>query len=123
MLIFMILTLLAQTQNTAYNTVESTGFAAPTLTDILTFVIRIFFVAAGTAAVIMLLLGALSWITSGGNKENVQKARDKILAALVGLILVVVVISAMTMIEQQVFGGKLCFGISCPIGVPSLIPR
>lgn len=118
----MILTLLAAVQNNAYNTVESTGFAAPTLTDILTFVIRIFFVAAGTAAVIMLLLGSLSWITSGGNKENVQKARDKILAALVGLILVVVVISAMTMIEQQVFGGKLCFGISCPIGVPSLIP-
>ncbi|MBI4225630.1 hypothetical protein HY612_00790 [Candidatus Roizmanbacteria bacterium] len=97
------------------------GFKIPTLGDILTFMIRAFFIVAGLAALLFLLLGALSWVTSGGNKENVDKARDKITAAILGLILIVAVLAIIVTLEQVVFGGRLCLGLSCPITIPSLL--
>jgi cytochrome bd-type quinol oxidase subunit 2 len=97
------------------------GFKIPNLGEILTFVIRFFFVLAGLAALLYLLLGALSWITSGGNKENVEKARDKIQAAIVGMIVIVLVVALIWTLEQVVFKETLCFGISCPITIPSLL--
>ena len=54
------------------------GFKIPTFSDILTFTIRGFFIVSGVAALFFLLLGALAWVTSGGNKENVEKAQQKI---------------------------------------------
>ena len=34
----------------------------------------------------MLITGAFNWITSGGDKENVGKARSRIINALIGLL-------------------------------------
>lgn len=97
------------------------GFPVPTLSTLLTFLIRFFFVAAGLAALLYLLLGAFSWVTSGGQKENVEKARDKIQAAIIGLILIVAVLAIMVTLEQVVFNQKICVGLSCDITVPPLI--
>jgi len=97
------------------------GFQIPTLGEILTFMIRFFFVIAGIAALFYLLLGAFTWITSGGNKENVEKARDKIQAAIVGIILIVIVVAIVWTMEQVVFGGTLCFGLSCAVTIPPLL--
>src|SRR3990170_3247205 len=98
----------AYAQNTAIK--ANLGFAPPTLATILTFMIRAFFIIAGLAALLYLLLGALAWVTSGGNKENVDKARDKITAAVVGLILIVAVLAIIVTLEQVVFGNRLCLG-------------
>lgn len=97
------------------------NFQIPTFGDILTFIIRLFFVMAGLAALIYLLLGAFTWITSGGNKESVEKSRDKIQAAIVGIILVVIVVAILATLEQVVFSGKLCFGLTCPVSIPALL--
>lgn len=97
------------------------GFKIPNLSDLLTFAIRFFFILAGLAALLFLLMGALAWVTSGGNKENVDKARDKITAAVLGLILIVAVLAIIVTMEQIVFGGRLCLGLSCPITIPSLL--
>ncbi len=97
------------------------GFKIPTLGDILTFAIRGFFIVAGLLALIFLLTGALSWVTSGGNKENVDKARDKITNAILGLIMIVGVLALVVTLEQMVFGGNLCLGISCAIKIPPLL--
>lgn len=96
-------------------------FAIPSLGEILTFIIRFFFVMAGLAALLYLLLGAFTWITSGGNKENVEKARDKIQAAIVGIILVVIVVAILATLETVVFSSKLCFGLTCPVSIPTLL--
>lgn len=96
-------------------------FPIPTLGDVLTFMIRIFFAVAGIIALLYLLLGALAWITSGGNKESVEKARDKIQNAIVGVILIVVVLAVIWTLEQVVFAKAVCFGISCPLTIPSLL--
>ncbi|MBI3620324.1 hypothetical protein HY214_04250 [Candidatus Roizmanbacteria bacterium] len=100
---------------------NSLGFKIPTLSDILTFMIRAFFIVAGLAALLFLLLGALAWVTSGGNKENVQKAQEKIQAAIVGVIMIAVVLAVIATLEQVVFGGKICFGLSCPVTIPTLV--
>ena len=97
------------------------NFAIPTFGDILTFIIRLFFVLAGIAALLYLLMGAFTWITSGGNKENVEKARDKIQAAIVGIILVVIVVAILATLETVVFSSKLCFGLTCPVSIPALL--
>lgn len=97
------------------------GFTIPSLGDLLTFLIRIFFIVAGLAALLFLLTGALSWVTSGGNKENVDKARDKITNAVVGLIIIVAVLAVIVTLEQVVFGNNLCLGLSCPITIAPLL--
>ena len=97
------------------------GFKIPTFSQFLTFAIRGFFVLAGLLALLFLLLGWLAWIVSGGNKESVEKARDKIVAALIGVIIMVAVLSLVVALEQVVFKQSICFGISCPITLPDLL--
>jgi hypothetical protein len=72
-------------------------------------------------ALIYLLQGALSWITSGGDKENVKKAQDKIQAAIIGVIVIVAALAIIVTLEQVVFKTKICVGLTCPISIPSLI--
>lgn len=97
------------------------GFDIPTIGVLLTFVIRTFFVIAGIMALLYLLLGALAWITSGGDKAGVEKARDKIQAAIVGVLMIVIVLAIIWTLEQVVFQTKLCFGVSCPLELPALL--
>lgn len=97
------------------------GFRIPNLSDILTFVIRLFFVLAGLVALLYLLLGAFAWITSGGEEENTTKARNKITAAIIGVVLIVAVLAIIVTLEQVVFRERICFGISCAASIPNLI--
>ena len=69
------------------------GFSIPTIGGLLTFVVKAFFVVSGVMALVYLLLGALAWITSGGDKAGFEKARDKIQAAIVGILMIVVVLA------------------------------
>lgn len=97
------------------------GFEIPTLSDILTFAIRGFFVISGLAALFFLLLGAFTWVTSGGDKDSVQSAKDKMQAAIVGVLMMVAVLAIVWTLEQVIFRSQLCFGISCPVSLPTLL--
>jgi len=97
------------------------GFTIPSFDSVLTFIIRFFFIVSGLVALLYLLLGALSWITSGGNKESVDKAREKIQAALVGLILIFVVLAIVAVVENILFPAGSGLGITKPIVFPKLI--
>lgn len=99
----------------------SLGWSIPSLGGILTFVIRLFFVIAGLAALFYLLLGALAWVTSGGSKDAVEGAQKKIIAAVVGVVLIVVVLSIIVTLERIVFNCAICFGLSCEVTIPSII--
>ncbi len=48
-------------------------------------VLTLIFSLATIVVLLMLVWGAFEWITSGGDKEAVGKARNKILNALIGL--------------------------------------
>ncbi len=58
---------------------------------------------AGVLAFFFILTGGISWITAGGDAKAAAAARDRITAAVVGL-LVVVAAFAITIILGQVFG-------------------
>lgn len=100
---------------------DTLGFQIPNFGEILTFLVRFFFVMAGLAALFYMLWGALSWVTSGGEKEAVQAARDKIIAAIVGVLLIVVVLAVIWTLERLVFNGAVCFGVSCGVSIPGLL--
>lgn len=51
-------------------------------------IINIFFLIAVLIALAFLIWGGIKWITSGGDKANVETARNHIIAAVVGLIIV-----------------------------------
>ena len=97
------------------------GFKIPSLGDLLTFAIRAFFVIAGLAALFYLLLGALGWVTSGGDKDAVTAAREKIQAAVIGMILIVAVLAIIWTLEQVIFNRRICLGLSCPLTLPGLV--
>jgi len=99
------------------------GFEIPNFSMLLTFMIRFFFVLAGISALLYLLWGSLDWITSGGEKDKVEKARGKIASALIGVIVIVATLSIIWTFENVVFKKALCFGISCPMTLPVLLKK
>lgn len=117
----MIQKILAQAPTDIIVPTATLGFKPPNLQDIITFFIRFLFVVAGLTALIYLVLGAFAWITSGGNKENIDKAREKIQAAVVGLILILVVLGIVMLLEQIVFPSNCGLGIGRPVCVPKLV--
>ena len=99
----------------------NTGWQIPSLASVLGFTIKTFFIISGLAALLFLVLGALAWIASGGDKEKVSKAQEKIQAAIVGLIILVAVVAVIATIEQAIFKGAVCLGLTCDLVFPSLI--
>ena len=67
---------------------DQNGSAARGLDQIITNVVNIFSVVVGVVAVIMIIYGGFRYITSGGDSGNVTNAKNTILYALVGLVIV-----------------------------------
>ena len=55
---------------------------------IITTVINIFSLVVGVISVIMIIIGGLKYITSGGDSGNVTSAKNTILYAVIGLVIV-----------------------------------
>lgn len=68
--------------------------------------IQSFLLIAAIALLIFMLWGALDWITSGGEKEKVSKAQNKITNAVIGMVLVIVMLTVYQVIITQVLGLK-----------------
>lgn len=69
--------------NTCTVTDPSTNFS-----NLIKRIINIFSVIVGVIAVIMIIIGGLRYITSGGDSGNVSSAKNTIIYALVGLVIV-----------------------------------
>lgn len=55
---------------------------------LITAVINIFSLVVGVISVIMIIIGGLKYITSGGDSGNVTNAKNTILYAIIGLVIV-----------------------------------
>ena len=64
------------------------GFRITDIGRLVSSAIQFVLIGAGLIAFVYLLLGGIQWITSGGDKAGVDAARQKILAAVIGLIIV-----------------------------------
>ena len=62
--------------------------AKDTVNNLLTDIINIFSLIVGVVAVIMIIIGGLKYITSGGESSNITGAKNTILYAVIGLVVV-----------------------------------
>ena len=58
------------------------------LTSIIKTVINVLSIVVGVVAVVMIIFGGLKYITSGGDSSNVSSAKNTIIYAIVGLVIV-----------------------------------
>lgn len=72
-------------------------------------------IIAALLSFLYLILGGISWITSGGDKAKMEEARNKITHSIVGLIIVGAAWAIMMLIQNflgvQIIGGS---GIDLP---------
>lgn len=58
------------------------------LNQLITNIVNIFSIIVGIVAVIMIIIGGFKYITSGGDSGNVTSAKNTILYAVIGLVIV-----------------------------------
>lgn len=73
--------------------VSESGASCPTagasnINTLLTKIINIFSAIVGVIAVIMIIVGGLRYITSGGDSNKVSAAKNTIIYAIIGLVIV-----------------------------------
>lgn len=94
------------------------GDPATAASSLLTLGIRLFFIFSAVTALVFMLRGAFDYITSGGEKEKVSGAQQRIYNALVGIIILIAVLALIATLEGLVFKGTFCFGLTCAIKIP-----
>jgi hypothetical protein len=82
----------AQSGGTGGATVDctSTGQGAGTIGTLASDVVNIFSVVVGAAAVIMIIYSGFRYITSGGDSGRVGGAKNSLIYAIIGLVIVAV---------------------------------
>lgn len=67
---------------------QSTSQASSKLQDLLTDIVNIISAVVGVVAVIMIIVGGLKYITSGGDSNKVGGAKNTLIYAIIGLVVV-----------------------------------
>jgi hypothetical protein len=70
------------------NCTPDTAGGTEKIQSIVTTVINIFSVVVGIVAVIMIIVGGFKYITSGGDSGNITSAKNTIVYAVIGLVVV-----------------------------------
>lgn len=82
-------------------------FSSNQLGPIIGSVVTLFFVLVGLVALWFLVMGGFKWLMSEGDKTNLEAARNQIMAAVVGLIIVFVSYLLVNLILGFATGGKV----------------
>src|SRR5688500_3437708 len=82
----------AQTQNSPI-VIEPPRSGYSDIGKFITAVVNLVFIVGALAVLIMLIWGAVQWIFSGGEKDAVASARNRIVHALVGLAVLAVAVA------------------------------
>lgn len=67
---------------------QCTGASTTSFNSLLARIINVFSIIVGVIAVIMIIVGGLRYITSGGDSSKVGTAKSTILYAIIGLVIV-----------------------------------
>ncbi|MCK4539696.1 IPT/TIG domain-containing protein [Candidatus Parcubacteria bacterium] len=123
--IFIVITLALSTavnfalaQDIGVNYAGNLGLQAASETDIRTLIVNIIRYALtflGIIAVVMIMYGGFIWMTSNGQPDRVQKAKNILIAAAIGLIIVISAFAIVTFIVS--ITGDTLEG-SCTVGDP-----
>lgn len=77
------------------------------ITKLFGVALQVILLIAALLLLTYLLWGALDWITSGGEKEKILKAQNKIVNAVIGMIFVIAVFTVFTLINGTILGNKI----------------
>jgi len=83
-----------------YEDIEQKG----DLTSIVKTIINVIIGVVGFVAVVMMIIGGISFITSQGDAAKVTKARNTILYGVVGLIVAILAFAIVNFVLNSVFG-------------------
>jgi hypothetical protein len=73
---------------TECNNIDGSGSGNSKVNDLIRQIINIFSVIVGAVAVVMIIVGGFRYVTSGGDSGKVGSAKNTILYALIGLVIV-----------------------------------
>lgn len=83
--------------------------------------IKLFLILAALTMLLYLFQGTYDWIISGGEKERLEKARNKMTNAFLGLLLIIIVLSIFGIITGNVLGiMKYTEGVGWELNLPTL---
>jgi TRAP-type C4-dicarboxylate transport system permease small subunit len=88
-------------------------FSFTNLGQLLSVLLQAAIIFGGIFFFIFLIIGGLQWVTSGGDKEAVASARNKITSGLVGLIILVGAFAVIKIVET-LFGVCIISGCEVP---------
>lgn len=77
--------------------------AAP-ISSLFTVIIRVVITVAALLTLGYMLWGGLDWVTSGGEKEKITKAQQKITYALIGIVFIVLSFSIFGVVAGNILG-------------------
>lgn len=75
------------TSTSAFGPVLPRGFATD-ISQLISFLLRFVMILATLLVLFQLIMGAFDWITSGGDKGKTDRARQRIISAIVGIIII-----------------------------------
>lgn len=96
--------------------------AAAPVSNLFTVIIRLVITIAALLTLGYLLWGGFDWITSGGDKDKVAKAQQKITYALIGIVFVIISFSIFGIIAGNVLGIIKLTGSGFVFNIPKLGP-
>ena len=94
--------------------VDPPGQGFKTIGNFVTNVTQLALILGVLVVMVMLIWGAFEWITSGGDKEAVGHARNRIINALIGLAVLAIAFALFTVAGQFIGFNKPEFTIPRP---------
>ncbi len=82
--------------------------------DLIAFIINAIIVLGIVLSLIFLLWGGIRWILSGGDKGKVDAARSTLVAAIIGLVIVILAWVIINSVLQILGAGSLTDGFTIP---------
>lgn len=82
------------------------------ISKFLSNLVALIYTMGSIGVIFMLVWGSFDWITSGGNKEQLEKARSRIINAIIGIIIMAAVFAILSVLGT--FTGFQFFKPACP---------
>jgi len=90
------------------------------ISQVISFIIGLLVVVGILAALLYIIYGAIKWITSGGDKTAVEAARSHIVAAIIGIVVLVLSLVILNFVLQIVGAIRPGQNIFTGLQIPSL---
>jgi hypothetical protein len=85
------------------NGIPSGGFGTSGI-NIIQIALTILFVLAVIAALAFVIYAGIQWAVSGGDKQKIQSARNRLMYAIIGLIIIVLSFFIVNAVSDLIFG-------------------